>query len=33
MAFALNLDPAYVGSMQIVRYIGIPCYAACRQMA
>jgi membrane AbrB-like protein len=23
MAFALNLDPAYVGSMQIVRYIGI----------
>jgi uncharacterized membrane protein AbrB (regulator of aidB expression) len=23
MAFALNLDPAYVGSMQIARYIGI----------
>jgi len=23
MAFALNLDPAYVGAMQIARYVGI----------
>jgi uncharacterized membrane protein AbrB (regulator of aidB expression) len=23
MAFALNLDPAYVGAMQIARHIGI----------
>jgi uncharacterized membrane protein AbrB (regulator of aidB expression) len=23
MAFALDLDPAYVGAMQIARYVGI----------
>ncbi len=33
MAFALNLDPAYVGAMQIARYIGISLtVASCRQM-